>query len=113
LLGRGPGLTPSGDDVLAGYLLGCRAFGVAAPTVRAAVLRLAPAATTVLSAALLRQAADGWCVPQVAALISALAASRPDPAATRAVLAVGASSGAALASGVLTAATRRTLGVAA
>ena len=58
LLGRGPGLTPSGDDVLAGYLLGCRAFGIAGKGVRFAVLRSAPGATTTLSAALLRQAAD-------------------------------------------------------
>jgi hypothetical protein len=30
LLGRAPGLTPSGDDVLAGFLIGAAAFGLEA-----------------------------------------------------------------------------------
>lgn len=93
LLGRGPGLTPSGDDVLAGYLLGCRALGQPVPSV-AGLHR-----TTALSAALLRHAFVGECVPEVAALVSALAGDAPLP--IDALLRVGATSGAALAAGVL------------
>jgi hypothetical protein len=113
LLGRGPGLTPSGDDVLAGYLLGCRAFGVAAEPVRRAVLRLATVRTTALSADLLRLASDGWCIPQAAALITALGAECPDPEALRALIDVGSSSGAALAAGTATAAAHVIQGAAA
>jgi hypothetical protein len=40
LLGCGPGLTPAGDDVLAGFLVGARAFGLEAGSVRAAVAAL-------------------------------------------------------------------------
>src|SRR5664279_3613125 len=69
LLGRGPGLTPSGDDLVAGFLLGSRAFGRAVPGAVAAVTELAPGATTALSARLLGHAARGECVPEVAAAV--------------------------------------------
>jgi hypothetical protein len=110
LLGRGPGLTPSGDDVLAGYLLACRAFGVPAEILSAAILRDAATRTTALSRSLLRLAADGWCIRQAAALIASLARCDPDPAALRALLAVGSSSGAALAAGIAAAAAKLRLG---
>lgn len=113
LLGRGPGLTPSGDDVLAGHLLGCRAFGIAAEPLRRAVLALAPARTTALSADLLGLAAEGWCIPQAAAVIVALGGRRPDPAAFRSLMSVGSSSGAAVAAGIAGAAAHAVLGAAA
>jgi hypothetical protein len=106
MLGDGPGLTPSGDDVLAGYLLGCRAFGLDATEVCDYVLGAAAQRTTALSAALLCQAVAGWCVPEAAALIRALGGSGPLPAALRRLQAVGSSSGTALAAGILTAALR-------
>ena len=104
LLGRGPGLTPSGDDVLAGFLLGARAFGRPAAGVAAAVTELAHGATTALSAHLLGHAVRGECVPEVAAVVDALCA-RPAPRdATARLLAVGHTSGAALALGLVGAA---------
>jgi hypothetical protein len=101
LLGSGSGLTPSGDDVLAGFLVGGRSFGVPADELRAAVLAGAPGATTDLSATLLWHAARGESIPPVDSLLRALAA---DPACVdeslAAVLRVGHSSGVALATGV-------------
>jgi hypothetical protein len=98
LLGCGPGLTPSGDDVLAGYLLGCRAVGRPVPTLSGLDR------TTWLSATLLRHARDGDCVPQFAAVVAALAADVPLGPAVAALLRVGHTSGAALATGLLLAA---------
>jgi Protein of unknown function (DUF2877) len=104
LLGRGPGLTPSGDDVVAGFLLGARAFGQATPGATSAVDRLAAGATTALSAQLLRHAVRGECIAQVAAAVAALT-GRPAPAAAvDHLLAVGHTSGTALAAGLLSAA---------
>lgn len=106
LLGRGPGLTPSGDDVLAGFLLGARAIGRSVPSVAAAVTELAGDATTALSAQLLGHAARGECVPEFAAVVDALC-GRPAPRdATARLLAVGHTSGAALTAGLLSAVTR-------
>lgn len=104
LLGRGPGLTPSGDDVLAGYLVGAAAYGVAADDVCRLVASQAAARTTTLSAALLRHAAAGETIPQVSGLLDALAGRRPLDRALAELLAVGHTSGAALAAGVITAA---------
>jgi Protein of unknown function (DUF2877) len=104
LLGRGPGLTPSGDDVVAGFLLGARAFGRATGAAVAAVDQLAASATTALSAQLLRHAVRGECVAQVAALATALIGGRAPGDAVDQLLAVGHTSGAALAAGLLTAA---------
>jgi hypothetical protein len=100
LLGAGPGLTPLGDDVLAGALvtlgaLGDPGFG----RLGAEVDALAPDRTTFVSAALLRHAARGECVPELAAVLNgdALTGGRPD-----ALLRVGHTSGAGLALGVRT-----------
>lgn len=106
LLGRGPGLTPSGDDVVAGFLLGARAFGSAVPGAVEAVGDHAATATTALSAQLLRHAVRGECVPEFAAAVAALT-GRPAPSdALDRLLAVGHTSGAALAAGLLAAALR-------
>jgi hypothetical protein len=102
LLGRGPGLTPSGDDVLAGYLLAAGAFGLEIEQVRRAVAARAPQATSALSAQLLRHAARGEAVRELIELAAAL--THPDAAlsvVTARLLQVGHTSGAALAWGVL------------
>ena len=68
LLGRGPGLTPSGDDVLAGYALGRRALGADVPE----LTRPAPHDGTVRPRCCgTRRRASAS--PQVAALVAALA----------------------------------------
>jgi hypothetical protein len=104
LLGRGPGLTPSGDDVVAGFLLGARAFGIAVPGAVAAVVELARGATTALSAQLLEHAVRGECVPEVAAAAAELS-GRPAPRdALTSLLAVGHTTGPALAAGLTSAA---------
>jgi Protein of unknown function (DUF2877) len=104
LLGRGPGLTPSGDDVIAGFLLGARAFGRAVPGALAAVTELAGDATTALSAQLLRHAARGDCIAELAAVLAALTGRPAPPGAVGSLLAVGQSSGAGLAVGLVSAA---------
>ena len=104
LLGRGDGLTPSGDDVLAGYLVAAAAYRLPADNLRALVQAEAPQRTTTLSAALLRHAAAGEAIPQVGGLLDALRGARPLRAALADLLDVGHTSGAALAAGVLVAA---------
>jgi hypothetical protein len=104
LLGRGPGLTPSGDDLLAGVLLGGRAFGLSVGPLAAGVGEHAPVRTTALSARLLRHAIDGECVPEVARVIDALADPVELGRRIAALLRVGHTSGAALGRGLLLAA---------
>jgi hypothetical protein len=108
LLGVGPGLTPAGDDVLAGLLVGLWSFGQRAELLRLAVLAGLAAGTTDLSAALLRCAARGESIPQVNQLLQAMSASawqsRLDHALYELVR-VGHTAGTALATGVLAAAT--------
>ena len=107
LLGRGPGLTPAGDDLLAGLLLGLAGSAELRDPLAAAVTRHAPARTTWLSAELLRHAVAGHGVPAAVAVADAMAGYGPADALTRALpalLAVGHTSGAALARGLLLAA---------
>jgi hypothetical protein len=109
LLGSGPGLTPSGDDVLAGFLAGAFAFGLDAAALRQAIAVLAPARTTALSAALLWHAARGECIDELAAVAAVLTGQpqgRPDEPgrAVGRLLSVGHTSGAALALGLVIAA---------
>ena len=104
LLGLGGGLTPSGDDVLAGYLAGAAAYGLAVDELRAFVCAEAPRRTTTLSAALLRHAAAGEAIPQVCRLLLALDDGMGTDDALAGLLRVGHTSGAALAAGVLGAA---------
>jgi hypothetical protein len=109
LLGNGPGLTPSGDDVLAGFLAGAAAFGLDASELREAIAVLAPAGTTALSAALLWHAARGECIDEVAAVAAVLSGHRRIGAeqigrAVSRLRSVGHTSGAALALGLVTAA---------
>jgi hypothetical protein len=104
LLGRGPGLTPAGDDVVAGALAALALLGAPDPAAVRAVLDAVAGATTLLSAALLRCAARGQVPPQAARLLRALCGGGPVGPALDALLAVGATSGAALALGICAAA---------
>jgi hypothetical protein len=106
LVGRGPGLTPAGDDLLAGLLVGLAGRPDLRDPLAAAVLAAAPRRTTWLSAELLAHAAHGRAAPAVVAVADALAYGDDDalPRALPALLAVGHTSGAALARGLLLAA---------
>jgi hypothetical protein len=99
--GLGPGLTPAGDDVLAGLLLAARArFGL---VVEPRLLTVATSvATTDLSSAFLRWAAKGQHVAPVHDLLAAAARGDRSGAATAvdALGAFGSSSGADLAYGL-------------
>ncbi len=104
LEGRGEGLTPSGDDVLAGILL----VAAVDPRRRDSLVDLALAArTTRLSRAFLRWAAAGQSIQPAHALLDAAASG--DQAGMRRAAAslagVGATSGRALVAGVALAAT--------
>lgn len=99
LLGLGPGLTPSGDDLLAGALVTIRALGGTAAGVERAIAH-ADRRTPLVSAELLRYAAEGVCIPQLADLITALGSRRPLRAPLASLLAVGHHSGGDLARGV-------------
>ena len=116
LLGRGPGLTPLGDDVLTGALAALRLIGPAlggrgAARARAllsaisdAVLPRAHDRTTMLSAALLHHSAAGEVAAPLGAFLRALT-GRGDPReALRDLLGVGHTSGAGLATGAIAAA---------
>ena len=108
LLGVGPGLTPAGDDLLAGLLVGLWSFGQQAEPLRLAVLAGLAAGTTDLSAALLRCAARGESIPQVNQLLRTLSGSASQGRLDHAMyelVRVGHTSGTALATGVLAAAT--------
>ncbi len=100
ILGRGPGLTPSGDDIVAGAAAALAVCGGLDPVAAAAVLAAAAPATTLLSAALLRCAVRGQVIPEAAALLRALCGEGAVGPAVDALLGVGESSGAALALGL-------------
>ncbi|WP_181009818.1 DUF2877 domain-containing protein [Ornithinimicrobium sufpigmenti] len=109
LVGLGPGLTPAGDDVLCGLLLGLRASGQERERslLEEAVLPLL-GRTTALSATLLRQAAQGYAVPPVVALLRAWHRGAGVPALASAgcpVAEIGHTSGPALILGLATALT--------
>jgi hypothetical protein len=111
LLGRGDGLTPAGDDLMAGALAGCLLIGAAVgePSAVAVVEAVAGPLgesarhrTTTLSATLLRHACRGEVADAAAALLGALTGRGSAATACDAVRAVGHSSGPALAAGILT-----------
>ncbi|HEV2583381.1 MAG TPA: DUF2877 domain-containing protein, partial [Ktedonobacteraceae bacterium] len=86
LAGLGPGLTPSGDDALGGFiailaLLSQYMSDAAAPcdAIVAAIVRAARPGTGTISAALLAYAARGEVAEPVGALLLALASESPDP----------------------------------
>ncbi|MFI6292260.1 DUF2877 domain-containing protein [Nonomuraea sp. NPDC050790] len=109
LVGLGPGLTPSGDDVLAGLLVTLRHLGAAAGAERAVWLADWLAATvtydartrtTPISATLLHCAARGESCPEVSGVLRALTGHAAlEPALSR-LCRLGHTSGADLAQGV-------------
>jgi len=102
LLGRGDGVTPVGDDVLAGWLVTRHAMGAGGGPVAIAIAQSRDRTTT-LSATLLDRAAAGEAVPPLRRLLVCLAAGEPADrlhARLDELLRVGHSSGAGLAVGV-------------
>jgi Protein of unknown function (DUF2877) len=110
MVGLGPGLTPSGDDVLAGLLLALRLLGGAirggtravwlADWLSAAVTHDAGSRTTSLSATLLHCAARGQAAAEVATVLRAFAGQEPAAPAVTRLLTAGQTSGADLAWGL-------------
>jgi hypothetical protein len=95
LMGRGPGLTPSGDDVLAGMLVVLHgARSPAHARLRAAVTGCLDR-TTVVSASMLRLAADGFADDAVVDVLDALVHAERGgvAAAVSRLCSVGATSG--------------------
>ncbi len=104
LIGLGPGLTPSGDDVLGAALAAFRVLGcddAFADTAGAAVTSLARGRTTALSVTLLGLAARGHVSTEVAGVLSAVARGAALEPAVHALLRLGHTSGADAAGGVL------------
>jgi hypothetical protein len=106
LIGLGPGLTPAGDDVLAGALAAVSALDPSARLAGChdALARVAVTAagrTTTLSAALLRHAARGEVAAPAAAFLAALAGHGDPDAAAAALGRLGHSSGLDLAAGMM------------
>ncbi|NDU73510.1 DUF2877 domain-containing protein [Actinomadura sp. DSM 109109] len=110
IVGLGPGLTPTGDDILCGLLVSLRLVGGAvrnpgavrlADWLGAAVTADAGTRTTALAATLLHCAAAGHAGAEVAAVLRGVAGHEPPGTAVRRLLAVGHTSGTDLAHGVL------------
>ncbi|WP_433231472.1 oxamate carbamoyltransferase subunit AllH family protein [Actinomadura formosensis] len=115
IVGLGPGLTPSGDDILCGLLVSLRLVGDAvrhggaavrlADWLGAAVTTDAGTRTTALAATLLHCAAAGGAGAEVAAVLRRVAGCEPPGGAgrgaVRRLLSVGHTSGTDLAHGVL------------
>ncbi len=111
LIGAGPGLTPAGDDVVAGAAAACALLGTGLPAREAELLiSRANLATTALSAALLSCALEGQIVPQASELLRALDGSSAIAPALAHLRAVGSTSGTALAIGLVAALTVVTAG---
>lgn len=101
LLGRGDGLTPLGDDVLAGWLATMAAARTQSP-LATLIDDVAAARTTTLSAALLHHAAAGDVLPPFSELIGGLTAGDDQLGdQLNTLLAIGHTSGAGLALGLL------------
>lgn len=106
LVGLGPGLTPSGDDTLTGLAAALYAVGHPAATWLTGALDDLDARTTFVAAAMLRHAARGEVAERTHRLLAALlapggGAGDDVPAAIRATVAWGATSGSDLLVGVL------------
>lgn len=103
LVGAGPGLTPSGDDLLAGALVTAHATG----DPRLATWReetraaLRTRRTTAVSRGLLHHALDGYATEELAGLLVAVCRPGDPGPPLRRLLRVGHLSGAALAAGAL------------
>jgi hypothetical protein len=103
VIGLGPGLTPAGDDVVAGALAVLSLCGGLDDAVRDSIRLHAATHTTALSAALVAAAGRGQVIPQAAAVLAALATrgpSGPLRAAVAELFRVGATSGHDLCAGM-------------
>jgi hypothetical protein len=110
IVGLGPGLTPSGDDVLAGLLVTLRLLGGAVPDgaaavwladwIGAAVTADAGKRTTALAATLLHCASLGQAGGEVAALLRGLTGQEAAVPALRRLMGAGHTSGSDLAWGI-------------
>lgn len=102
LVGRGEGLTPQGDDLLAAALVTARATGdPRLPRWRARTrTALRTRRTTAVSRAVLGHALEGYAVPELADLLRVLCTGGDVDRATRRLSAVGHTSGTALLDGV-------------
>lgn len=98
--GRGPGLTPEGDDVLAGMLLVAAARDADARDRLAAIA--AGVRTTAIASAFLRWAALGQCIAPAHEALADLTThgARASTSACTRLTAIGASSGRALLAGI-------------
>jgi hypothetical protein len=74
LIGRGPGLTPAGDDVVAGALAVLELTGRLDPGAARVVVDRGSTHTSRLSGALLAAASRGQVIPEAARLLAVLAA---------------------------------------
>ncbi len=101
--GRGPGLTPAGDDALAGFVYTRVALAHReAPQARHAA-KIAAAETGEPSASLLRAAADGEVFAPAARMLAALLRADGDDlaAALRTLTALGSTTGRAMLTGIV------------
>jgi hypothetical protein len=106
LVGLGPGLTPSGDDLLVGFFAALHVADAPAArwtTLGKDVVARVAARTNAISLAALRAAADGRVRSTVSTLLHASMHGSPasTEAALDAVLAIGSTSGADLAGGAI------------
>lgn len=85
LVGRGPGLTPSGDDVLTGYGLGMWLMGEEGPYSRVLLAAVARKGTTDVSLGQLRAIAEGRASEPLHTLATTLADHAPAGLVERAV----------------------------
>ena len=99
-IGWGAGLTPEGDDEVAGFLLVARALGISHSLVSS---EWKSERTTTFSAVLLDAALHGFAIPVVANAAHEIASGAMTSRTRGALLAVGHSSGAALLRGMETA----------
>jgi hypothetical protein len=109
LLGSGPGLTPAGDDVVAGALAALALTDRLDPDATAVITAAARVRTTALSAALITAAARGQVVPEAARTLRCVAHGDDVDAVAAAaagLFAVGATSGHDLALGLAAALVR-------
>jgi hypothetical protein len=95
LLGLGPGLTPSGDDLVGAALFARRLLGMDAEWTSAAqrLIDAAPTRTHAISAALFRDLAEGQTFASLHRLAAVLAAREPALAAACELTGIGHSSG--------------------
>ena len=113
LLGKGPGLTPEGDDYLAGALSATRLFAEALGRDRTTAMvagvsvplaKLADARTTTFSASLIHSALRGQVTEPAGALLRAIAGRGNIASSHESLVKLGHSSGPALAAGMVLAA---------